>query len=99
MQNINKYLEMADEQQYNHDHRTMTTLLKDHDHRRRVGACTRADNTCVEQFLNYFLNFIFLGKGVTIGMDIGRKASWDTGNGMTMNTTGRRESPGSGKTI
>jgi hypothetical protein len=34
---------------------------------------------------------------VTIGMDIRRKASWDKGNGMIMNTTGRRESLGSGK--
>jgi hypothetical protein len=30
-------------------------------------------------------------------MDIGRKASWYKGNGMIMNTTGRRESLGSGK--
>jgi hypothetical protein len=34
---------------------------------------------------------------VTIGTDIGREASWDKGNGMIMNTTGRRESLGSGK--
>jgi hypothetical protein len=34
---------------------------------------------------------------VTIGTDIGRKASWDKGNGMMMNTTGRRKSLGSGK--
>jgi hypothetical protein len=32
-----------------------------------------------------------------IGMDIGKKAFWDKGNGMIMNTTGRRESLGSGK--
>ena len=32
-----------------------------------------------------------------IGMDIGRKASWYKGNGMIMNTMGRRESMGSGK--
>jgi hypothetical protein len=68
-----------------------------HDHRRRVGACTRADNTYVKKLLNHFLNFIFLGKWVMIGTDIGRKASWDKGNGMIMNTTGRRESLGSGK--
>jgi hypothetical protein len=43
-----------------------TLFLHDHNHRRRVGAHTRADNTCVKQFLNHFLNFIFLGKGVTI---------------------------------
>jgi hypothetical protein len=72
-------------------------FLHDHDHGRRVGAHTKADNTCVKQFLNHFLNFIFLGKGVTIGMDIGRKASSNKGNGMIMNTTGRRETLGSGK--
>jgi hypothetical protein len=66
-------------------------FIHDHDHRRRLGTCTREDNTCVKQFLNHFLNFIFLGKGVTIGTDIGEKASWDKGNGMIMNTTGRRE--------
>jgi hypothetical protein len=32
-----------------------------------------------------------------IGMDTGRKASWDKGNGVIMNTTGRMESLGSGK--
>jgi hypothetical protein len=74
-----------------------TFFLKDHDYRRRVGARTKVDNTCIEQFLNHFLNFFFLGKGVTIGMDIRRKASWDKWNGMIMNTTGRRESQGSGK--
>jgi hypothetical protein len=78
-------------------HAPRTFFLHDHDHRRRLGARTRADNTCVKQFLNHFLNFIFLGKGVAIGIDIGRKASWDKGNGMIMNTTGRRESLGSGK--
>jgi hypothetical protein len=73
-------------------------FLKDHDHKRGVGAHTRVDNTYVEQFLNYFLNFFFLGKGVMIGTDIGRKYSWDKGNGMIMNTTQRRESLRSGKT-
>jgi hypothetical protein len=34
---------------------------------------------------------------VTIGMDIEREDSWDKGNGMIMNTTGRRDSLGSGK--
>jgi hypothetical protein len=34
---------------------------------------------------------------VTIGTDIGRKASWYKGNGMIMKTMGRRESLGSGK--
>jgi hypothetical protein len=78
-------------------HVPRTFSLKDHDHRRRVGARTSVDNTCVKQFLNHFINFIFGGKGVTIGMDIGRKASWDMGNGMIMNTMGRRESLGIGK--
>jgi hypothetical protein len=78
-------------------HAPRTFFLKDHDHKRRVGACTRADKTCVEKFLNHFLNFIFLGKWVTIGTNIGRKAPWDKGNGMIMNTMGRRDSLGSGK--
>ena len=78
-------------------HVPRTFFLKDHDHRRRVGAHTRADNTYVEQFLNHFLNFIFLQKGVMIGTNIGRKASWYKGNGMIMNTTRRRESLGNGK--
>jgi hypothetical protein len=75
-------------------HAPRTFFIKDHDHRRRVGARTREDNTCVKQFLNHFLNFIFWGKGVKIGTNIGRKASWDKGNGMIMNTTGRRDSLG-----
>jgi hypothetical protein len=47
--------------------------------------------------LNNFLNFIFLGKGITIGTDIGRKVSEDKRNEMIMNTMGRRESLGSGR--
>jgi hypothetical protein len=77
-------------------HAPRTFFLKDHDHMRRVEDITRANNTCIEQFLNNFLNFIFLGKWMTIGTDIGRKASWDKGNGMIMNTKGRKESLGSG---
>jgi hypothetical protein len=79
-------------------HAPRTIFLKGHDHMRRLGAHTRADNTCVKQFLNHFLNFIFLGKRVMIGTDIGRKDFWDKGNGMIMNTMGRRKSLGSGKT-
>jgi hypothetical protein len=45
------------------------------------------DNTCGEKFLNNFLNFIFLGKGMMIGMNIGRKGVKEKGNGMIMNTT------------
>jgi hypothetical protein len=56
-------------------HAPRNLFIKDHDHMRRVGARTREDNNCVEKFLNNFLNFIFLGKGMTIGMDIGRKDS------------------------
>jgi hypothetical protein len=61
-------------------------FLWDHDHRRRVGARTRADNACIKEFLDHFLNFIFLGKGVAIQTNIGRKASRYKGNGMIMNT-------------
>jgi hypothetical protein len=78
-------------------HVQRTFFLHDHYHRRRVGAHTRVDNTCVKKFLNHFLNIIFLGKGVMTGTNIGRKDSWDKGNGMIMNTTGRRESLGTGK--
>jgi hypothetical protein len=78
-------------------HVPRTFFLKDHDHSRRVVDHSREDNKCVEQFLNQFVNFIFLGKGVTIGRNIGGKVSWDKGNGMIMNTMGRRESLGSGK--
>jgi hypothetical protein len=56
-------------------HASRTFFIKDHDHMRRVGDRTRADNTYIEQLLNHILNFIFLGKGVTIGIDIGRKSS------------------------
>jgi hypothetical protein len=64
---------------------------------RRVGDHTREYNTRIEKFLNHFFNFIFLGKGLMIGMDIGRKDSWDKGNRMLMNTTRKRESIRSGK--
>jgi hypothetical protein len=78
-------------------HSPRTFFLQDHDHRRRVGPRTRVDNACIKEFLDHFLNFIFLGKWVTIQRDIGRKASRYKGNGMIMNTTGRRESLGIGK--
>jgi hypothetical protein len=71
-------------------HAPITFFLHEHDQKGRVGTHTRADNTCVNKFLNHFLKFIFLEKGVMIGMDIRRKASWDKGNGMIMKTTGRR---------
>jgi hypothetical protein len=55
------------------------------------------DNAYIKKFLDHFLNFIFLGKGVMIQTYIGRRYSEYKGNGMIMNTTGRRESLGSGK--
>jgi hypothetical protein len=78
-------------------HSPRTLFIQDHDHRRRIGARTRADNACIKEFLDHFLNFIFLGKGVMIWTNIGRKDSWYKGNGMIMNTMGRREALGSGK--
>jgi hypothetical protein len=56
-------------------HSPITFFFQDHDHKRRLGACTRVDNTCIKEVLDHFLNFIFWGKGVTIWMDIWRKAS------------------------
>jgi hypothetical protein len=78
-------------------HAPRTFFLKVDDHRRRVGARSRADNTYVEIFLNNFLNFIFLEKGMMIGTNIGRKVVGDKGNGMIMNNTERRESLGNVK--
>jgi hypothetical protein len=78
-------------------HSPRTFFLQDHDHRRRLGSCTRVENTCIKELLDHFLNFNFLGKGVMIRTGIGRKASEYKGNGMIMNTMGRRESLGGGK--
>ena len=78
-------------------HAPRALFIKGHDHGRIIGAHTRTYNTCGEQFLNNFLNFIFLGKGMMIGMNIGRNVVGDEGNGMIMNTMGRGKSPGSGK--
>jgi hypothetical protein len=55
------------------------------------------DNTYSKEFLDHFLNFILLCKGVAIWTNIGRKASGYKGNGVIMNTAGGRESLGSGK--
>ena len=41
-------------------HSPRTFFLQDHDDRRRVRARTRADNACIKEFLDHFLNFIFL---------------------------------------
>jgi hypothetical protein len=54
-------------------HAPRKLFIKDHEHRRRVGAHTSVNNTCVEKVLSNFLNFIFWGKGVTIGTNIWRK--------------------------
>jgi hypothetical protein len=67
-------------------HSPRTFFLQDHDHRRRVGDRTREDNACIKEFLDHFLDFIFLGKGVMIRMDIGSNDSEYKGNGMIMNT-------------
>jgi len=56
-------------------HFPRTFFLQDHEHMRILGACTREDNACIKEFLDHFLNFIFLGKGVMIQTDIGKKAS------------------------
>jgi hypothetical protein len=72
-------------------------FIKYHEHRGRIGDSTRTDNTCDEKLLNNFLNFIFLGKGMTIWKNIGRKATRYEGNGMIMHTMRRRKSFGSGK--
>jgi hypothetical protein len=72
-------------------------FIKYHEHKRRIGDSTKMDNACDEKFFKIFLNFIFLGKGMMIGMNIGRKNTRVDGNGMIMNTTGRRKSLGSGK--
>jgi hypothetical protein len=79
-------------------HLPRTFFLWDHDHRIQIGARTTGDNVCIKEFLDHFLNFIFLGKRVTIQTDIGRKDSWYKGNGMIMNTMGRREALGVEKT-
>jgi hypothetical protein len=41
-------------------HSSRTFFLQDHDCRRRVRAHTRVDNSCIKEFLDHFLNFIFL---------------------------------------
>jgi hypothetical protein len=48
-------------------------FLKYHDYRRRIGARTRMNNVCSEKFLKFFLNFIFLGKGMTTEKKLGER--------------------------
>jgi hypothetical protein len=78
-------------------HAPSTLFLKYHDHMGRIRAGTGVDNTRLEQFLHYFLNFILLGKGVMIRENIGRKTARNKGNGMIMNTMRRRKSLRGGK--
>jgi len=72
-------------------HVPSTLFLKYYNHRGRIRAGTREDNTHLEKFLHYFLNFILLGKGLAIRENIGRKTARNKGNGMIMNTTRRRK--------
>jgi hypothetical protein len=78
-------------------HAPSTFFLKYQDHRRRIRAGIGEDNTRLEQFLHDFLNFILLGKGMMIRVNIGRKTTQNKGYGMIMNTTRRQKSPRSGK--
>jgi hypothetical protein len=41
-------------------HSLRAFFLQDHDYWRRVRAHTRTDNACSKEFLDHFLNFIFL---------------------------------------
>ena len=41
-------------------HSPRTFFLQDHDYKRRVRARNRADNAYIKEFLEHFLNFIFL---------------------------------------
>jgi hypothetical protein len=70
-------------------------FLEYHDHRRTIRDSTRIDNTHFEKFLNNFLNFILLGKGMTISMNIERKTSQYERNDMIMDATRRGKSMGS----
>ena len=78
-------------------HSPRTLFLQYHDDRRGLRARTRTDDSGSKEFLDHVFNFIFLCKGVAIWMYIGGKDSRDKGNGMIMDTMGRRESLGSGK--
>jgi hypothetical protein len=60
-------------------HAPSTFFFEYHDHMRIIRAGTGADNTFLEQFLHYFLNFILFGKGMTIRADIGGKTAKNKG--------------------
>ena len=47
--------------------------------------------------MNNFLNFIILGKGMMIRLDIGKKTALDERDGMIMDATGRGKFFGGGK--
>ena len=78
-------------------HSPRTFFLQDHDYRRRVRACTRADNACSKEFLDHFLNFIFLWKGVAIQNGYWEEGFQIQGEWNDHEHCGRRESLGSGK--
>jgi hypothetical protein len=58
------------------EHAPSELFIQYHDHKRGIWDGVRIDNTCFKQFLNNFLNFILLGKGMTIRGNIGRKDTW-----------------------
>jgi hypothetical protein len=78
-------------------HAPSSLFIKYHDHRGRIRAGTGVDNTYLEQFLHCFLNFILLGKGMTISENIGKKTFRKKGNEMIMKTKIRRKSLMGGK--
>jgi hypothetical protein len=68
-------------------HAPHTFFLKYRDNKRRERDGIRMDDSHHKQFLNNFLNFIFLGKGVTIRENIGRKSTKDKWDGVIMGAT------------
>jgi hypothetical protein len=46
-------------------------LLEDHENKGRIGAGIGMNNTCFQEFLQNFLNFIFLSKGMIIRRTLG----------------------------
>jgi hypothetical protein len=52
------------------------SFLEYHDHRRGIWVGTRTDNISFEELLKNFLNFILLGKWMTIRENIQRKSTW-----------------------
>jgi hypothetical protein len=60
-------------------HETRVLFLKYHDHKIIIWVSTRTNNAYSEQFLNNFLNFIFVERGMKIGRNIGWKDIGDEG--------------------